>query len=221
VGDGVAHVGRDHDAHGLGHDDAAHDLPVSHPHRVGGLDLAAVHGLQPGADDLGIVGGGAGGHGDDGGRESVERDAEGWARRSSSGVPRTIHIYAIAGRRSHARGDIRAKTRKNAASVPSAWLTTVSAIVMSEACRRNGRYFQATVKSSCMSGHPVDELLAELVEAEVLLGPAVEQPLLAHRADGLVDLLLELGRGLLHGHADVADHIRVADDPRHAGLVLR
>src|SRR5919106_1094134 len=124
------------------------------------------------------------------------------------------------GRRSHARGDIRARARKNAASVPSAWLTTVSAIVMSAACRRNGRYFQATAKSSCMSGYPVDELGAEVVEAEVLLGPAVEQTLLAHRADRLVHLRLELGRGLLHGHADVADHIGLADDPRHAGPVL-
>src|ERR671919_1417332 len=121
------------------------------------------------------------------------------------------------GRRSHARGDIRARARKNAASVPSAWLTAVSAIVMSEACRRNGRYFQATVKSSCMSGHPVDELGAEVVQAEVLLGPAIEETVLAHQADRLIHLLLELRRGLLHGHADVADHVRLADDPRHAG----
>ena len=78
--DRVAHVGRDDDAHGLRHDDASHDLAVAHAHRVRRLELATMDGLQPGADDLGVVGGGAGGHRDDGSGERVQRDAEGGRR---------------------------------------------------------------------------------------------------------------------------------------------
>src|SRR5205823_11018274 len=126
----------------------------------------------------------------------------------------------MVGPRSHPRGDMRARARKKAAIVPMVWLSTVSATVMTAACRRIGRNFQATLKSRCMSRHLVDELGAEAVDAEVLLRPPVQQPVLAHDPDGLVDLLLELRRALLHGHADVADHVGGADDPGHAGLVL-
>src|SRR6267378_5809984 len=94
----------------------------------------------------------------------------------------------MAGRRRHARGDMRARATKNAAMVPSTWLSTKSAMVMSEAWSRIGRNLQATVKSRCMSGHLIDQLRAEVVDAEVLRGPAVEQPVLAHHADGLVHL---------------------------------
>src|SRR2546425_10374806 len=126
----------------------------------------------------------------------------------------------MAGRRSHARGDMRASATKNAAAVPRTWLSTNSAMVMSEAWSRIGRNFQATPKSRCMSGHLVDELRAEVVDAEVLLGPAVEEAVLAHHADGLVDLGLELRRRLLHRHPDEADDVGLADDLGHAGLVL-
>src|SRR5205823_7180029 len=95
--------------------------------------------------------------------------------------------------RRHAR-----QSHEDAAMVPSTWLSTKSAMVMSEAWSRIGRNLQATVKSRCMSGHLVDQLRAEVVDAEVLPGPAVEQPVLAHHADGLVHLGLELRRALLH-----------------------
>src|SRR2546421_5008791 len=126
----------------------------------------------------------------------------------------------MAGRRSHARGDMRARATKNAAMVPSSWLSTKSAMVMSEAWSRIGRNFQATVKSRCMSGHLIDQLRAEVVDAEVLPGPAVEQPVLAHHADRLVHLHLELRRALLHRHPDVTHDVRRADDLRHTGFVL-
>src|SRR5882762_5083793 len=115
---------------------------------------------------------------------------------------------------------MRARARKNAARVPSTWLSTKSATVISEAWSRMGRNFQATLKSRCMSGHLVDQLRAEAVDAEVLLGPAIEQPVLAHHADGLVHLGLELRRALLHRHADVAHDVGLADDLRHTGFVL-
>src|SRR5437762_13495459 len=124
-----------------------------------------------------------------------------------------------AGRRSHARGDMRARATKNAAMVPSTWLSTKSAMVMSEAWSRIGRNLQATPKSRCMSGHLVDQLRAEVVDAEVLLGPAIEQPVLAHRADGLVHLGLDRRRPLLHRHADVAQAVRLPDNLRPAALV--
>src|SRR5438552_15176162 len=126
----------------------------------------------------------------------------------------------MACRRSHARGDMRARATKSAAMVPSSWLSTKSAMVMSEAWSRIGKNFQATVKSRCMSGHLIDQLRAEVVDAEVLPGPAVEQPVLAHHADRLVHLHLELRRALLHRDADEAHDVRRADDPGHAGLVL-
>src|SRR3989441_10294417 len=115
---------------------------------------------------------------------------------------------------------MRARARKKAAMVPSVWLSARRAIVISDACSRMGRNFQATPKSRCMSGHLVDELRAEVVDAEVLLGPAVEEAVLAHHADGLVDLGLELRRRLLHRHPDEADDVGLADDLGHAGLVL-
>src|SRR5919204_1963953 len=111
----------------------------------------------------------------------------------------------MAGRRSHARGDMRASATKNAATVPSAWLSANSAIVISDACSRIGRNFHATPKSRCTSGHLVDQLHAEVVDAEVLLGPTVQQAVLAHEPYGLVHLGLELRRVLLHRHTDVAD----------------
>src|SRR5436309_169515 len=126
----------------------------------------------------------------------------------------------MAGRRSHARGDMRASATKNAAAVPRTWLSTNSAMVMSEAWSRIGRNFQATPKSRCMSGHLVDQLRAEVVDAEVLLGPAVQQPVPAHEPDGLVHLGLQLRGALLHGNADEADDVGLADDLRDAGLVL-
>src|SRR5213593_1449622 len=126
----------------------------------------------------------------------------------------------MAGRRSHARGDMRASATKNAARVPSTWLSANSAIVINDACSRMGRNFHATPKSRCMSGHLVDQLRAEAVDAEVLLGPAVQQPVLAHEPDGLVHLGLQLRGALLHGNADEADDVGLADDLRDAGLVL-
>src|SRR5215472_980871 len=115
---------------------------------------------------------------------------------------------------------MRARATKNAATVPSTWLSTNSAMVISEACSRIGRYFQATPKSRCISGHLIDQLRAEVVDAEVLLGPPIEQALFAHRADRLVHLDLELRRALLHRDADVADNVWLADDLRDEGLVL-
>src|SRR5438034_3538118 len=132
----------------------------------------------------------------------------------------------MAGRRSHARGDMRASATKNAAAVPRTWLSTNSAMVMSEAWSRIGRNFQATPKSRCMSGHLVDQLRAEVVDAEVLLGPAIEQPVLAHHTDGLVHLGLELRRALLHRHPDVAHDVRRSEEhtselQSHSDLVCR
>src|SRR5689334_16752599 len=121
-------------------------------------------------------------------------------------------MYAIAGRRSHGRGDMRASATKNAATVPSTWLSANSAIVISEACSRIGRYFQATPKSRCMSGHLVDQLRTEVVDAKVLLRPAIEQAVFAHGPDGLVHLGLQLRRVLLHRHADVANDVWLAND---------
>src|SRR5262245_59559639 len=115
---------------------------------------------------------------------------------------------------------MRASARKKAAIVPSTWLNTTSAIVISEAWSRIGRYFQATPKSRCMSGHLIDQLGAEVVDAEVLLGPPIEQTVLAHHANRLVHLRLELRRALLHRHSDEAHDIRLAHDLRDAGLVL-
>src|SRR5882762_1567778 len=117
----------------------------------------------------------------------------------------------MAGRRSHARGDMRARATKKAAMVPSSWLSTKSAMVMSEAWSRIGRNFQATVKSRCMSGHLVDQLRAEVVDAEVLRGPAAEQPALAQHADRIVHRALGRPRALRQCRPDVAKDVRLAD----------
>src|SRR2546425_11045004 len=114
----------------------------------------------------------------------------------------------MAGRRSHARGDMRASATKNAAAVPRTWLSTNSAMVMSEAWSRMGRNFQATPKSRCMAGHMVDQLRAEVVDAEVLLGTAIELPVLAHHMVGLVHPGLELSRALMHGQPVSAHDVR-------------
>ncbi len=68
-------------------------------------------------------------------------------------MPRTIQMYTQAGQRTQGRGDIRPSARKNAQTVPMAWLMTVSTTVMTAAWSRMGRYFQTTLKSSAMGCH--------------------------------------------------------------------
>ncbi len=66
---------RHHVAEGLGQHDVAHRLPVVHAHRVGRGRLAPRDRLDPGADDLRVVGRFHHDEGDDGGNEGTHRFA--------------------------------------------------------------------------------------------------------------------------------------------------
>src|SRR2546428_10583762 len=98
----------------------------------------------------------------------------------------------MAGRRSHARGDMRASATKNAAAVPRTWLSTNSAMVMSEAWSRIGRNFHATPKSMCMTRHLFHQLRPEVRDAEFMHRPPIELRGLSLHTQGLLQLVLVL-----------------------------
>src|SRR5829696_1506426 len=103
-----------------------------------------------------------------------------------------------------------------------------------------GKYLTATVKSRFMppspqarrsaawagggpelaSGHVINQLLAELLDAEELLREPVERAVSASLADGLIDDGLEIGRALLERDADIAHLEGLAGKGRLARKLL-